>query len=47
MLCYGHFDVQPPEPLDLWETDPFVLTEKGEWLFARGVADDKASSSCS
>jgi acetylornithine deacetylase/succinyl-diaminopimelate desuccinylase-like protein len=42
VLCYGHVDVQPPEPLDLWETDPFVLTEKDEWLYARGVADDKA-----
>jgi acetylornithine deacetylase/succinyl-diaminopimelate desuccinylase-like protein len=42
VLCYGHFDVQPPEPLELWETDPFVLTAKDEWLYARGVADDKA-----
>jgi acetylornithine deacetylase/succinyl-diaminopimelate desuccinylase-like protein len=42
VLCYGHFDVQPPEPLDLWDTDPFVLTEQGEWLYARGIADDKA-----
>jgi acetylornithine deacetylase/succinyl-diaminopimelate desuccinylase-like protein len=42
VLCYGHFDVQPADPLGLWETDPFVLTERGEWLVARGVADDKA-----
>jgi acetylornithine deacetylase/succinyl-diaminopimelate desuccinylase-like protein len=41
VLCYGHFDVQPPEPLELWNSDPFVLTEVGEWLVARGVADDK------
>jgi acetylornithine deacetylase/succinyl-diaminopimelate desuccinylase-like protein len=41
ILCYGHFDVQPPAPLDLWESDPFEPTVRGEWLFARGVADDK------
>jgi acetylornithine deacetylase/succinyl-diaminopimelate desuccinylase-like protein len=41
ILCYGHFDVQPPAPLDLWETDPFEATIRGEWLYARGVADDK------
>jgi acetylornithine deacetylase/succinyl-diaminopimelate desuccinylase-like protein len=41
VLCYGHFDVQPPAPLDLWETDPFTLTIRDEWAYARGVADDK------
>ena len=41
ILCYGHFDVQPPAPLDLWETDPFEATIRDEWLYARGVADDK------
>ena len=41
MLCYGHFDVQPPAPLDLWESDPFEATIRDEWLYARGVADDK------
>jgi acetylornithine deacetylase/succinyl-diaminopimelate desuccinylase-like protein len=41
VLCYGHFDVQPPAPLDLWETDPFELTIKDEWAYARGVTDDK------
>jgi acetylornithine deacetylase/succinyl-diaminopimelate desuccinylase-like protein len=41
VLVYGHYDVQPPEPLDLWETDPFEATVRGEWLHARGVADDK------
>jgi acetylornithine deacetylase/succinyl-diaminopimelate desuccinylase-like protein len=41
VLCYGHFDVQPAEPLELWHSDPFVLTEQDEWLVARGVADDK------
>jgi acetylornithine deacetylase/succinyl-diaminopimelate desuccinylase-like protein len=41
VLCYGHFDVQPPAPLDLWESDPFEATIRDEWLYARGVADDK------
>ena len=41
VLVYGHFDVQPPAPLDLWETDPFTLTIKDEWAYGRGVTDDK------
>lgn len=41
ILCYGHFDVQPPAPLGLWESDPFEATIRDEWLYARGVADDK------
>jgi acetylornithine deacetylase/succinyl-diaminopimelate desuccinylase-like protein len=41
VLVYGHFDVQPPAPLELWETDPFELTIKDEWAYARGIADDK------
>ena len=41
VLVYGHVDVQPPDPLDLWESDPFTLEQRGEWLFARGVVDDK------
>ena len=41
VLLYGHFDVQPPAPLDLWESDPFELTVRGEWAYGRGVADDK------
>jgi acetylornithine deacetylase/succinyl-diaminopimelate desuccinylase-like protein len=41
VLCYGHFDVQPPAPLELWESDPFELTIKDEWAYARGIADDK------
>jgi acetylornithine deacetylase/succinyl-diaminopimelate desuccinylase-like protein len=41
VLCYGHFDVQPPAPLDLWESEPFEAEIRGEWLYGRGVADDK------
>ncbi len=42
LLFYNHYDVQPVEPLSLWESDPFVLTERNGLLFARGVADNKA-----
>ena len=41
VLCYCHFDVQPPAPLELWDSDPFTLTERDGWLYARGVTDDK------
>jgi acetylornithine deacetylase/succinyl-diaminopimelate desuccinylase-like protein len=41
VLVYGHYDVQPPDPLELWASDPFEAVVRGEWLHARGVADDK------
>jgi acetylornithine deacetylase/succinyl-diaminopimelate desuccinylase-like protein len=42
ILLYGHYDVQPPEPLDLWETPPFEPTLRDGMIFARGASDDKA-----
>src|SRR5262249_43649260 len=41
VLCYGHFDVQPPAPLELWRTEPFELTLEDGWAYARGITDDK------
>ena len=41
VLFYGHFDVQPPAPLDEWQSEPFELTVRDEWAYARGIADDK------
>ncbi len=41
LLFYNHYDVQPVEPLDLWENPPFSAKVKGNKVFGRGSADDK------
>ena len=41
VLCYGHFDVQPPDPLELWDSLPFEPEIRGEYLYGRGTVDDK------
>ncbi|MGD2144596.1 MAG: dipeptidase [Anaerolineae bacterium] len=41
VLIYGHYDVQPPDPLDLWDAPPFEPTLVGDDVFARGASDDK------
>ncbi len=41
VMVYGHYDVQPPDPLDLWTTPPFEPTIRDGCLYARGATDDK------
>src|SRR5678810_182328 len=41
ILYYGHYDVQPVDPLNLWETPPFEATIRDGEIYARGSADDK------
>lgn len=41
ILIYGHYDVQPPEPLELWESDPFEPVIRGGKIYARGSSDNK------
>lgn len=44
VLVYGHYDVQPPDPLNLWETEPFEPTVRDGDIYARGASDDKGQS---
>lgn len=41
LLMYGHYDVQPPDPLDEWKSPPFDPEVRGDNIYARGAADDK------
>ncbi len=43
ILLYGHYDVQPPEPLELWESDPFAPALRDGKIYARGATDDKGN----
>lgn len=43
-LVYGHYDVQPPEPFELWKTPPFQPTIRGRSLFGRGASDNKGQN---
>ena len=44
ILIYGHYDVMPVEPLELWKSDPFTPEVRDEHIWARGADDDKAQS---
>lgn len=45
-LYYGHYDVQPPEPLDLWKSGPFEPVIRSGYIYARGASDDKGQTFC-
>jgi acetylornithine deacetylase/succinyl-diaminopimelate desuccinylase-like protein len=44
VLLYGHFDVQPPAPLDLWDSEPFEPEIRDGYIYARGAVDDKGNA---
>lgn len=46
VLCYNHYDVQPAEPLELWDSEPFDAIVRDGSVFGRGVGDDKGHIIC-
>ena len=46
VLIYGHYDVQPPEPLEEWESDPFTPVIRNDRIFCRGSSDNKGQIFC-
>jgi acetylornithine deacetylase/succinyl-diaminopimelate desuccinylase-like protein len=46
LLIYGHYDVQPPDPIEEWDTPPFAPSVRDGRLYARGAADDKGQVFC-
>jgi acetylornithine deacetylase/succinyl-diaminopimelate desuccinylase-like protein len=43
LMFYNHYDVQPPDPLELWDSPPFAAEIRADHLYARGVADNKGN----
>ena len=41
LLFYNHYDVQPPEPIELWDSPPFEATRRGDKMYGRGISDNK------
>jgi acetylornithine deacetylase/succinyl-diaminopimelate desuccinylase-like protein len=46
LLCYAHYDVQPVDPIDEWDSPPFEATQRDGFIYARGATDDKGQLFC-